>query len=326
MPCRSVHPRACGERRRRRGAVDLRRGSSPRVRGTAPLMGIFWLRRRFIPARAGNGNKTNAGACRHPVHPRACGERGSPAKGKEGKDGSSPRVRGTGRPDRYGDGGNRFIPARAGNGQCPSACRTARSVHPRACGERLVVSPQRRARGGSSPRVRGTARNNGLGRQRQRFIPARAGNGSPARRVPSLSAVHPRACGERARIAKRTGSCCGSSPRVRGTDHPLLRNIHHSRFIPARAGNGTASRILSSREPVHPRACGERNTMTDSLHQEDGSSPRVRGTACRSTPGRVVIRFIPRACGERPLPNSTKAFPSGSSPRVRGTDRSQFRC
>ena len=143
---------------------------------------------RFIPARAGNGSSglfrnraagsVHPRACgersrreitfdrlNRPVHPRACGERQVPDAifATQGT-GSSPRVRGTGCAARAVVRvvrGNRFIPARAGNGlvtiesRHPSTCHP---VHPRACGERSNSGGGQLCQSatGSSPRVRGT--------------------------------------------------------------------------------------------------------------------------------------------------------------------------
>ncbi|EHA13675.1 hypothetical protein HAL1_20315, partial [Halomonas sp. HAL1] len=55
----------------------------------------------------------------------------------------------------------------------------------------------------------------------------------------------------------------------------------HHRFIPARAGIGTASTITSTLAPVHPRSCGDRIEMQAELMRENGSSPLVRGIGRR---------------------------------------------
>ena len=57
---RTVHPRACGERSRRRCAQAVFSGSSPRLRGTAARPNGNRKYRRFIPAPAGNGDATRA--------------------------------------------------------------------------------------------------------------------------------------------------------------------------------------------------------------------------------------------------------------------------
>ena len=113
----SVHPRASGEQ-----VIALMNeldaaGSSPRERGTIHLAPRRIHAVRFIPARA--GNNPTPGRCRaaKPVHPRASGEQVMSVVASCAQCGSSPRERGTIFFKRLDLGGDRFIPARAGNKQ-----------------------------------------------------------------------------------------------------------------------------------------------------------------------------------------------------------------
>ena len=110
-------------------------GSSPRVRGTANEEHLSLDTPRFIPARAGNGGQGKPRLSPSSVHPRACGERGTSAATLSVIAGSSPRVRGTGEPEKIAAAVFRFIPARAGNGSIPRTPGRKSTVHPRACGE-----------------------------------------------------------------------------------------------------------------------------------------------------------------------------------------------
>ena len=152
----------------------------------------------------------------------------------------------------------------------------------------------------------------------RRFIPARAGNAATSRACRRMSAVHPRACGERRPCRVDSRCRCGSSPRVRGTrtrlrhladglgssprvrgtpfrpglrrrdrdgssprvrgTHPVASRAQRPRFIPARAGNARRGCRRSWLEPVHPRACGEHHAGERGPCDRHGSSPRVRGT------------------------------------------------
>ena len=171
-----VHPRVCGEHRHSPRASFSAAGSSPRVRGTPEGCSYSRSRWRFIPACAGNTKHGQNRAVAKPVHPRVCGEHGYAVVACGGCAGSSPRVRGTRYRDRWSRVRLRFIPACAGN-----TCDHARSlppetVHPRVCGEHVSALRKMLARGGSSPRVRGT-RDVGQGElDVGRFIPACAGN------------------------------------------------------------------------------------------------------------------------------------------------------
>ena len=72
---RSVHPRACGERRTGHANLSCNLGSSPRMRGTGRRYGLAQHIGRFIPAHAGNGTSLKPRKPNLTVHPRACGER-----------------------------------------------------------------------------------------------------------------------------------------------------------------------------------------------------------------------------------------------------------
>ena len=177
--CGGDHPRACGEQGRSAARGRTPWGSSPRVRGTAPVGTLVRARLGIIPARAGNSpsRRVRGGAARD--HPRACGEQPGCTPSFAQLLGSSPRVRGTARRpqvDRAHDG---IIPARAGNSP-PRSWRTGSPRdHPRACGEQCLTLSFTATLMGSSPRVRGTARGRTSARIRAGIIPARAGNSPP---------------------------------------------------------------------------------------------------------------------------------------------------
>ena len=214
-----------------------------------------------------------------------------------------------------------------------------RTVHPRVCGEQHAMIQHTPQPSGSSPRVRGTVAEPQGVHCGRRFIPACAGNRESIRfRVPG-STVHPRVCGEQSVAELVVCAPTGSSPRVRGTDPYHFRILVDQRFIPACAGNRTATRIERSSSPVHPRVCGEQFAPPLSRRHLAGSSPRVRGTveslhrvvpddrfipACagnrsRRRNRRWTIPVHPRVCGEQNFRAFTREIRIGSSPRVRGT-------
>ena len=212
---------------------------------------------RFIPARAGNSLRVPSTYGGKAVHPRACGELPLRRVVVMAPGGSSPRVRGTRLrfPRRYQS--RRFIPARAGNSFAHEQGMAPQTVHPRACGELLVEMTMTLPPGGSSPRVRGTLIAPAGKSERDRFIPARAGNSARAPVRDGRHAVHPRACGELNCHATPDPIVNGSSPRVRGTPSPGVRGEQLRRFIPARAGNSPTACLATGGPAVHPRACGE---------------------------------------------------------------------
>ncbi len=213
----SVHPRVCGERSILVLGYSRRSGSSPRVRGT-PVEGLSGaLCARFIPACAGNARHRHWNRLSYTVHPRVCGERSHAQPQPSRAAGSSPRVRGTRAPGSGPLGAWRFIPACAGNASQTSPAPPRRAVHPRVCGERMVLTGRRLHPGGSSPRVRGTPNSPGIFSRSPRFIPACAGNALADPLAGRPRPVHPRVCGERAPWCARSTRSAGSSPRVRGT-------------------------------------------------------------------------------------------------------------
>ena len=237
--------------------------------------------------------------------------------------GSSPRVRGTDIGSACQLGPRRFIPACAGN----------RTVQGAAC-HRFIpacASGADASDSGSSPRVRGTGRDQRLRCHRpgssprvrgtdcfalgvpalERFIPACAGNSIdfPLARV--TAAVHPRVCGEQQAASEWAG--------------PV-------RFIPACAGNSRQTAAWHRLTAVHPRVCGEQERCLQRPARQGGSSPRVRGTVSRVSPDvrgirrnslKASVTVHPRVCGEQTCDDSSCLASSGSSPRVRGTVQSQ---
>ena len=233
-------------------------GSSPLARGTRALGAKLDLKKRFIPARAGN-------TVRQP------GE-------KLTERGSSPLARGTLPKPEVEIRATRFIPARAGNTQHQEQWNHPGSVHPRSRGEHSHDCITVFYRVGSSPLARGTHAMMAFFFLVYRFIPARAGNTGKDGSTGSREAVHPRSRGEHIIIWSKIQHLNGSSPLARGT--PGLRTIHKPlyRFIPARAGNTVVMLLNSTASPVHPRSRGEHHDPGDKSVDHDGSSPLARGT------------------------------------------------
>ena len=300
---------------------------------------------RFIPAGAGNSCDRVRARSRRSVHPRGCGEQWHQQWRGSVHVGSSPRVRGTGG---VADGSaecQRFIPAGAGNRPARWWCSRTTTVHPRGCGEQHQALYYQNDNRGSSPRVRGTDLRGTPEAPVHRFIPAGAGNSVPPWNSMVRAPVHPRGCGEQSRQLRKASVTAGSSPRVRGTVTSINPESAPPRFIPAGAGNSPREAPAASRFPVHPRGCGEQFSGSVDAELNDGSSPRVRGTAWPVVIETERRRFIPagagnragslarhtaatvhpRGCGEQ-VDGSARLDPvGGSSPRVRGTGWGWFR-
>ena len=233
----------------------------------------------------------------------------------------------------------RFIPACAGNTRWCVRSSPRRAVHPRVCGEHAVLCATASGDSGSSPRVRGTRDVRPGVVDRDRFIPACAGNTPRPSGSRRTTSVHPRVCGEHDGYVGRPMMVAGSSPRVRGTLHRVEHLADCQRFIPACAGNTHISRRCGSATSVHPRVCGEHGAIGVCAPASVGSSPRVRGTpgvhrrpvgAVRFIPacaGNTINSFAirarsavhPRVCGEHGFSFHQPRRLGGSSPRVRGT-------
>ena len=149
------HPRACGEQSTVLHVLELFKGSSPRVRGAAACPHLSKFSIGIIPARAGSSAQYICRACREGDHPRACGEQLPYQMRAATSLGSSPRVRGAGKPVGTSKNVHGIIPARAGSSfHSPSPCLLGWD-HPRACGEQNNRATHMPAQKGSSPRVRG---------------------------------------------------------------------------------------------------------------------------------------------------------------------------
>ncbi len=192
-------------------------GSSPLARGTRGFSLPRMHRPRFIPAGAGNTGPRKPATLVSTVHPRWRGEHWTSKAGNAGFDGSSPLARGTHQSSHRGNGRARFIPAGAGNTLISQATPARIAVHPRWRGEHTMTQFNNLNASGSSPLARGTPCGQPAALDRQRFIPAGAGNTKRLFCSPPCSAVHPRWRGEH----------------IIG----ILLHGYTLRFIPAGAGN-----------------------------------------------------------------------------------------
>ena len=275
----SVHPRVCGELALSPPVAQHQNGSSPRVRGTPTRTLPARWRSRFIPACAGNSPARLRWPPMATVHPRVCGELVGEVAHRHPLFGSSPRVRGTLR--------------------WPLGFRQPAPVHPRVCGELTELL------------ARAVFFN--------WFIPACAGNSSAALAKPQAMPVHPRVCGELEVLSMSGRAVDGSSPRVRGTLAGRAALVPGGRFIPACAGNSSATGGCSRPASVHPRVCGELLALAVAHRFNGRFIPACAGNSPARTTPRSRFAVHPRVCGELAFTFFHKRRNNGSSPRVRGT-------
>ncbi|EIH02260.1 hypothetical protein EC50588_3093 [Escherichia coli 5.0588] len=158
--------------------------------------GVLLALARFIPAGAGNTLPLSALLARNTVYPRWRGEHRSSHYFPFFFDGLSPLARGTRRQRIVRLPLHRFIPAGAGNTSTLSITTDREPVYPRWRGEHWQNKHRGTRGAGLSPLARGTP---GVERQmteKERFIPAGAGNTSPLLTPGKSAAVYPRWRGE----------------------------------------------------------------------------------------------------------------------------------
>ena len=297
----------------------MRRGRSPRVRGSRAAGDDEEERPGSIPACAGEPDELYIEIVPYEVDPRVCGG----AKLLNGlalrEYGRSPRVRGSRCACRRTPGCGGSIPACAGEPLARRDQGAQPGVDPRVCGGAVLPVEQHGFGEGRSPRVRGSRREGGDGQLDRRSIPACAGEPVPRRAAPCATGVDPRVCGGAGSKAKREVSEAGRSPRVRGEPR----------------GRSPGARIAG----VDPRVCGGALSRLCARIRLPGRSPRVRGSheerhqrgagkgsipACAGEPrgywcSRTSKRVDPRVCGGALSGPYAEADAAGRSPRVRGS-------
>ena len=272
------HPRVGGEHDMHKLPIQPISGSSPRGRGTLCHGSFRESALRVIPAWAGNTTRLLPEYTLCTGHPRVGGEHPSVSAANPARSGSSPRGRGTHRTPPPIGSLNRVIPAWAGNTRRLPDRSADRSGHPRVGGEHQHFRVRPSDKLGSSPRGRGTRREQPAVAKVVRVIPAWAGNTWRRSRTRTSIPGHPRVGGEHYAVASLVWVMIGSSPRGRGTRRGDHRQERNKRVIPAWAGNTLPS-------------------LTIGFLTAFWSSPRGRGTRPLSKFVRYRERVIPAWAG-----------------------------
>ena len=129
------HPRVCGEKVIRHPFPIHKRGSPPRMRGKAPLLGF--------------------GFTLILDHPRVCGEKCQLYAKPSVSVGSPPRMRGKEAEQAPASEHSRITPAYAGKRRLTVLNCLLLQDHPRVCGEKWIASVPASGFLGSPPRMRG---------------------------------------------------------------------------------------------------------------------------------------------------------------------------
>ena len=169
------HPRACGEKCVLCELEHHLQGSPPRVRGKGGARLRHHPDPGITPARAGKSLSMRVSHSTAQDHPRACGEKSAAMQNNLAREGSPPRVRGKVRHFRFLLACRGITPARAGKRRLSNRRLGRAGDHPRACGEKNVVSVPLSPALGSPPRVRGKGLDQNQHPEYPGITPARAG-------------------------------------------------------------------------------------------------------------------------------------------------------
>ena len=234
-----VYPRVCGGTPRCGGRAPRMPGLSPRVRGNHAFVQVDIPQQGSIPACAGEPIFLQIPQGDGRVYPRVCGGTGECRILILGGEGLSPRVRGNPVFQALQNGGNRSIPACAGEPLFTAGPPYPGPVYPRVCGGTGLMATVAVVMSGLSPRVRGN-----LGEAVNRAsldwsIPACAGEPFVSGGRLHNARVYPRVCGGTGNPGGRYRAVIGLSPRVRGNHMARRGKGTLRRSIPACAGEPT---------------------------------------------------------------------------------------
>ena len=276
------HPRACGAHYKSVCFIPYILGSSPRMRGSLILPVDCVGRGGIIPAHAGlTSSHTRAGSSLRD-HPRACGAHIRNNNATNCELGSSPRMRGSPPTVCKLQSGTGIIPAHAGLTQHRMGRIQGPRDHPRACGAHNAKVNHNLRYPGSSPRMRGSQEGFTLSDFKKGIIPAHAGLTGANSPSDLSSRDHPRACGAHHWYLSMKKPPRGSSPRMRGSQEPVIGIGHGCGIIPAHAGLTLTHSAVGRLSWDHPRACGAHIASSMRFLRLLGSSPRMRGSHRRA--------------------------------------------
>ena len=171
--------------------------------------------------------------------------------------------------------------------------------HPRVCGEKSSRGRVDLLRLGLPPRMRGKVLFRSFIVQPFGITPAYAGKRFDQRRQFVESEDHPRMCGEKLRMCRRTVARLGSPPHVRGKDRCTVSAAYHAGITPACAGKSGSLRFSTARCRDHPRMCGEKLTWYNEQGDYVRITPACAGKSVQLSEHQCRSWDHPRRCGEK---------------------------
>ena len=166
--------------------------------------------------------------------------------------------------------------------------------------------------------MRGEAATTVVNGNRYGITPAHAGRSERRCHPVRDGQDHPRACGEKCTTFTRRIMTAGSPPRMRGEAPSAPESEMWLGITPAHAGRSLLECDVLHLDKDHPRACGEKLSLSSHHKYSTGSPPRMRGEVTRLCGRGHNNRDHPRACGEKLVTGSVISSATGSPPRMRG--------
>ena len=130
------------------------------------------------------------------------------------------------------------------------------------------------------------------------ITPAYAGKSLFCTCIQMCSEDHPRLCGEKSMVEAILCFLSGSPPPMRGKDQPAPRQPCLFRITPAYAGKSLTGTVWTRPPRDHPRLCGEKWGMSESIAPGAGSPPPMRGKAGYRSRNFLTFRITPAYAGK----------------------------
>ena len=179
---------------------------------------------------------------------------------------------------------------------------------------------RRRDHEGLSPHARGNREVKAHVWDRQRSIPARAGQPFLSASRAQATQVYPRTRGATSSVLGESSRAQGLSPHARGNHLALPFLLPLPRSIPARAGQPGPASALDNDGKVYPRTRGATLNIASYAMRPPGLSPHARGNPHRQPVSSLRVGSIPARAGQPHSAASTSlALPV--YPRTRGATR-----